>query len=211
VNGNYEKAGAVVIADGDRQSRKRVAGALQGAGYETIEVESGADALAASRAEGVGLVMLDVVLPDMTGYQVCRELRSAGYEDLPIFFLSGTHTETHDRVAGLLLGADDFIVRPVDRSELIARVQRFVDRRRPEPPRRRATDRPESWPHITDREREILELLAEGRSPKEVAGALSISPKTVATHVQNLLVKMGVHSRAALVARVYVLGLLGSS
>lgn len=62
---------------------------------------------------------------------------------------------------------------------------------------------------LTEREREVLDLLAGGARQKEVALRLSISPKTVATHIQNLLGKLGVHSRAELVARAYMLGLVG--
>jgi DNA-binding NarL/FixJ family response regulator len=204
----YGKAGAVVIADGDERARSLAADSLRRAGYSTIEVESGVEALEVSRAEEVGLVVLEVVLPDMTGYEVCRDLRAENGDAVPIFFLSGTRTEPVDRVAGLLLGADDFIVKPVDPSEFVARVQRFVDRRTEAPPRRRASDRRGAGPMLTAREGEVLELLAKGRKQKEIATALSISPKTVGTHIQNLFSKVGVHSRAELVARAYQLDLV---
>ena len=151
--------------------------------------------------------MLEVELPDMTGYEVCRDLRTEKGDEVPIFFLSGTHTDPADRVAGLLLGADDFIVKPFDPGELVARVERFVARRSTLP--RRVADRPAGQPHLTERETEVLQLLADGMKQKEVASALSISPKTVATHIQNLLGKLAVHSRAELVARAYQLRLVG--
>jgi DNA-binding NarL/FixJ family response regulator len=86
-------------------------------------------------------------------------------------------------VAGLLLGADDFIVKPFEPSELVARARRFVIRKRL--PAYDALPDPDV-PRLTPREGEVLELLAEGRRQKEIAHALSISPKTVGTHVQNL-------------------------
>jgi DNA-binding NarL/FixJ family response regulator len=205
----YGKAGAVVIADGDARERAVAAGSLQRAGYATIEVGSGAEALEASRSWEVGLVVLEVVLPDMTGYEVCRDLREENGDAVPIFFLSGTRTDPVDRVAGLLLGADDFIVKPVDPSEFVARVQRFVDRRAAAPPGRGASGRVAA-PALTAREHEVLELLAKGRRQKEIATALSISPKTVGTHIQNLFSKVGVHSRAELVARAYQLDLVAA-
>jgi len=201
------RTGAVVVADRDGKSRALVTGSLRQAGYETVEVASGWEVLEAVRRDGVSLVVLEVELPDMTGYQVCRDLRNEKGDEVPIFFLSGTHTEPADRVAGLLLGADDFIVKPFDPGELVARVQRFVARR--SAATRRAAGRPAGQPHLTDREAEVLQLLADGMKPKEVATTLSISPKTVATHIQNLLGKLSVHSRAELVARAYQLRLVG--
>jgi CheY-like chemotaxis protein len=76
-------AGELVVADGDERSRTVVAGSLRRAGYETIEVGNGLEALEAARADGVGLVMLEVDLPDMSGYEVCRDLRSESGEELP--------------------------------------------------------------------------------------------------------------------------------
>jgi DNA-binding NarL/FixJ family response regulator len=112
-----------------------------------------------------------------------------------------------DRVAGLLLGADDFIVKPFDPGELVARARRVAVRQRlsqADPVPNPAT------PKLTPREREVLALLAEGRRQNEIAHELSISWKTVGTHVQNMLSKFGVHSRAELVARAYRENLTGS-
>jgi DNA-binding NarL/FixJ family response regulator len=194
----------IVVADGDKQARGLAVAALRRAGYETVEADTGAKALAAARQHGVALVLLELAFSDMTGYEVCRELNARREEGLPVFFTSGTRTEAMDRVAGLMLGADDFIVKPFDPDELVARVRRSIRRSivvvaKPLP----GSDRP----RLTDRERQVLGMLAEGQRQKEIAHALSISQKTVATHIQNLLGKFGVHSRTELVARAYVLGL----
>jgi DNA-binding NarL/FixJ family response regulator len=153
----------------------------------------------------VALVVLEVSLPDMTGYEVCREIRNERGDDVPVFFLSGLRTEPLDRVAGLLLGADDFIVKPFDSDEFVARVRRFVDRNGAAAIRERGVG-DSGGPQLTRREVEVLNLLVEGRRQKEIAAQLVISQKTVATHIQNLLGKFGVHSRAELVARAYLLG-----
>ena len=84
-------------------------------------------------------------------------------------------------------------------SELVARVRRFISRAAIQ---REATT-PSAGPRLTRREREVLQLLAAGRRQKEIATELVISHKTVATHIQNLLGKFGVHSRAELLARAY--------
>jgi DNA-binding response OmpR family regulator len=201
------RTGAIVVADGDDDARRLVVGSLRRAGYETIEVETGLEALEAGRRDDVGMLVLEVSLPDMTGYEVCRELRTERGEELPIFFLSGTRTEPLDRVAGLLLGADDFIVKPFDPDELVARVRRFVNRTAS---RHGIVAADPRAPQLTRRELEVLNLLVEGRRQKEIAALLVISQKTVATHIQNLLGKFGVHSRAELIAQAYLLGHAGA-
>ena len=199
-----ERKGSVVIADGDSRVRALAADSLRRAGYEAVEVETGVDALAAAHAGGVALIIVEVELPDISGYEICHGLRQQAGQQLSIFLTSGSRTEPLDRVAGLLLGADDFLVKPFDPSELTARVARFVSR----PAAQNGGDPRASAPHLTEREREVLGLLAQGVTQKDVAQRLSISPKTVATHIQNLLGKLGVHSRAELVARAYRLGLV---
>jgi DNA-binding response OmpR family regulator len=193
---------AILIAEADERASARLAAALQRTGYSTVEVGTGGEALEIARGRDVHLLLLEVTLPDMTGYEVCRMLRDEGH-DVPIFFLSGTHTDSVDRIAGLLLGGDDFLVKPFDPNELVARVHRHVRRRTTpaHPPMHAA-------PALTGREAEILGLLTSGWSQKAIARELSISPKTVGTHIQNLLGKLDVHSRAELVARAYLLGLV---
>jgi DNA-binding NarL/FixJ family response regulator len=195
-----------VLADADREERALVADVFRRAGFETIEVETGVEALEAGRNDSVGLVVLEVVLPGITGYEVCRDLREERGDDLAIFFLSGTRTEPLDRVTGLLFGADDFIVKPFYPDELIARVTRFISRRSAA----KAVVEPAIRLRLTTREREVLDLLAEGRSQKGIAHELTISPKTVATHIQNLLAKFGAHSRAELVASAYRQGFVSA-
>jgi DNA-binding NarL/FixJ family response regulator len=203
--GSSAHGGTVVIADGDSRSRAVAAGVLRDAGYDPVEFGTGREVFAAVRQNGVAAVLLEVTLPDMTGWEVCRELRDEVGDGLPILFLSGSRRSA-DRIAGLLLGADDFIVRPVSGGELVARLRRFVSRRESVHPV--VGDNGGSAPQLTEREQQILLLLAQGVRQKEIAGQLSISPKTVGTHIQNLLKKLDVHSRAELVARAWSLELV---
>ena len=168
-----------------------------------MEAATGNDALAHARAERPSLVVLDVHLPDISGYEVCRELRDEFGDLLPIIFVSGERTESYDRVGGLLLGADDYVVKPFASDELLARVRRLLARSAQNDVVRRSYD-------LTPRELEITELLAAGHSQAAIAERLVLSEKTVATHIQHILPKLGVHSRAEAVAFAHREGLDGA-
>jgi DNA-binding NarL/FixJ family response regulator len=108
-------------------------------------------------------------------------------------------------VAGLLLGADDYVVKPFFQDELLARVRRLIDRTRP--PATEKIGPVTNGARLTDREQQVLSLLAAGLHSKAIATRLVISPKTVATHIQRILAKLGVHSRAEAVALAFRSGL----
>ncbi len=198
----------ILIADHDRESRASLSRLLSRAGLSTLEAATGEEALTAVRAEVPALIILEVSLPDVGGYEVCRELRDAFGNELPIIFVSGTRTEVLDRAAGLLIGADDYIMKPFDREELIARVRRLLERAG------RKRTGPASSGHerdLTPRELEVLRLLAEGVRTVDIATELVITPKTVANHVQHILGKLGVHTQAQAVALAYELGVVEPS
>src|SRR5205085_9808327 len=117
-----------------------------------------------------------------------------------IVFVSGSRTETYDVSGGLLVGADDFIVKPCDPSEMLARVGAL--RRRLGGQNGNGND---GMPRrsLTAREGEVRWLLADGLNQKEIAARLSISSKTVAIHIEHILGKLEVHSRAQAVAAAY--------
>ncbi|HET6657146.1 MAG TPA: response regulator transcription factor [Gaiellaceae bacterium] len=182
--------------DDDPCCRALVADSLSAAGFETHEVETAEAALEFVAEEAPTLVVLDVNLPAVSGYEVCRRLRDRFGPSLPIVFLSGERTESFDRVAGLLIGADDYVVKPFAPDELVARVQRLLGRNHAAAP-------PRGLSRLTKRELEVLGLLAEGKSQGDIAGSLVISQKTVGTHIEHILSKLGVNSRAQAVALAY--------
>jgi two-component system, NarL family, nitrate/nitrite response regulator NarL len=184
-------AALILIVDGDRQSRTLISRVLKRVGYSTYEAETGEEALAAAKRERPALVVLEALLPGVSGYEVCRELKDEFGETLPIVFVSGNRTEPGDRVAGFLVGGDDYLVKPFDPNELLARVRRLL------PPRLAAGERPR---RLTRRELDVLSLLVEGLSQPEIAERLFISPKTVGKHIEHILSKLGVHNRAQAVA-----------
>ncbi len=189
---------SIVVADADDRARTELRRALTATGFDVVEAASGDEALAAALDDAVALAVLEVRLPGLSGYEVCRRLREEHGDRISIIFVSADRVEPSDRVAGLLVGADDYLVKPVARDEILARVRRQLARAPGSAPR----------PRLTSREGEILRLLAGGLAPAQIASELSISPKTVATHVEHIYAKLGVHTRAQAVARAFRLALV---
>jgi two-component system nitrate/nitrite response regulator NarL len=201
----------VLVADGDKQSRALIAELLERIGSRPYEAASGPEALALAEKLQPALAILDVALPGTSGYEVCHELRSRFGDSVCLVLVSSERGEPLDRVAGLLIGADDYIVKPFHPDELLVRVRALLRRRDGHHRTRRGEAREDGdspLPELTRREREVLGLLAQGRSQGEIALELVISPKTVATHIQRVLAKLGVHSRAQAVAVAHKEGLV---
>ena len=192
---NGGACGRVLFVDDDEGLRALVSNALTEAGYEAILASSAEEALVRMRESQPRLAILDVNLPGVSGYELCRRIKEEVDPRLPVIFLSGDRTESFDRVAGLLLGADDYMVKPFATDELIVRVRSVLRRSSPGIPQRMA--------ELTRRELEVLRLLAHGQSQKEIADQLVISPKTVGTHIEHILEKLGVRSRSQAIALAY--------
>jgi DNA-binding NarL/FixJ family response regulator len=182
-----------------------VSSLLERMGYETQQAQNGREALDAAKQVQPALVLLEVNLADVSGYEVCRDLRDRYGDEVAIIFLSGDRTEPYDRVAGLLLGADDYIVKPFDEGELLARVRSAL--RHSAAPQENGSEGDPAAEALTNREREVLKLLARGLTQAEIAEQLFISPKTVGGHIQRILEKLDVHSRAQAVALAHEHGL----
>jgi len=196
--------GRVLGVWGDLDSSAPLRSVFRAAGFEVVEASSEAEALDEAGADLPTAVLVDLDDRDTSGYLVCKLLRERHGELLPIILLSGEKTEPADRVAGLLLGADDYVVKPFHPSELVARIRRIVARSTssiPEvdevPVQAQAVDDFE----LTTREQEIMCMLLQGLTQSEIARKLVISPNTVATHIQRILLKLGVHNRAQAVAK----------
>ncbi len=121
----------ILIADDDRHIRQLLSFAFIKAGLEVREAEDGEVALAMVAAHPIDLVVLDINMPRMDGLETCRRLRAAG--TLPILFLSSRDEEI-DRVLGIELGADDYVVKPFSPREVVARVMAILRRTATPPP-----------------------------------------------------------------------------
>jgi two-component system, OmpR family, response regulator RegX3 len=116
----------ILIADDEPALLDAVSYALDRAGFDPARATTGEDALEHIRHNPVDVVILDVMLPGRSGFDVCRELRAGS--DIPIILLTAREAEA-DRVAGLELGADDYITKPFSMAELVSRVRAILRRR----------------------------------------------------------------------------------
>jgi len=125
----------ILVVEDDRDIADLVVHYLRKAGWETTTASAGDEALACARSRQVDLVILDVMLPGLSGFEVCRALRSdPATAAVPIIMLTA-RAEEADRVIGLELGADDYVAKPFSPNELVARVRALMRRsRRQEPP-----------------------------------------------------------------------------
>lgn len=123
-------SGRVLVVDDDRAIRESLARALELDGYDVELAADGAAALAAIRERRPDVAVLDVMMPNIDGLTVCRVLR-AERDRLPVLMLTA-RTETQDRVAGLDAGADDYLPKPFELDELLARLRALLRRARPD-------------------------------------------------------------------------------
>lgn len=182
------RLGSVAAAEGGQRVERRRD--VRRAGREVL------DDLVLGRVHVV-LELHDRVLRVRAEAVDCRELRDRLGAALPVLFVSGTKVDAIERVAGLLVGGDDYLVKPFGVDELVARVRATA---------RRAAGNGETRA-LTRREREILGLLADGLTQAEIAERLVISPTTVRTHIEHILPKLRIHSRAQAVAVAFRDGL----
>jgi signal transduction histidine kinase len=120
----------VLIVEDDPISRKILSGIISGEGYAVREASDGAEGLELIRKEGPDLVLLDIILPRLSGYEVCQALRrDPAFSSLPILMVTSLERK-EDIVKGLKSGATDYITKPYHPVELLARVQVHLDRKR---------------------------------------------------------------------------------
>lgn len=167
----------ILLAEDDAVTREAVKELLEGEGHEVLAARDGREALALWKSHRPGLVLLDIMMPHASGYEVCRTIRRDD-RSTPVLFLSAKSEEV-DVVLGLELGADDFVRKPFGKHELLARV-RAVLRRHEDPrgngeaesiafgpwqvfPKRLLARQGEREAELTLREVKLIQLLARRR------------------------------------------------
>jgi DNA-binding response OmpR family regulator len=115
----------ILVADDDMNNVKLAAFLLEEAGYKVIRTHDGQRVMSIIEEQQPDLVLLDVSMPGINGFEVCQQIRRVS--DIPIIFLSG-HSQLQDRIKGLQLGGDDYLVKPFEPSELLARIEAVLRR-----------------------------------------------------------------------------------
>ncbi|MBE1499372.1 two-component system OmpR family response regulator [Amycolatopsis lexingtonensis] len=116
----------LLVVDDEPTVRELLSAALRFAGFRVTSVATAREAVAAATAEPPDLVLLDVMLPDLDGFEVVRRLREQ-HRPVPVLFLTARDGQA-DKVTGLSLGADDYVTKPFDLAELIARIRAILRR-----------------------------------------------------------------------------------
>lgn len=212
----------ILIADDDPHIRQLLSFALTKAGLEVREAEDGAAALAMVAAHPIDLVVLDINMPRMDGLETCRRLRAAG--NVPILFLSSRDDEI-DRVLGIELGADDYVIKPFSPREVVARVIAILRRTTAAPPpsaddaviiHGALTLDSEGWRALwqgaevalTTTEFQLLRVLAVAPSKVFSRDAIidrlhgpgfAITDRTIDSHIRNLRAKFALAGCASLI------------
>ena len=210
-----------MVVDDHPMWRDAVARDLTEAGYEVVAtVTDGAQALRVAGPARPDVVVLDLQLPDMSGVEVTRGLRAA-HPAARVLVLSASG-EQQDVLDAVKAGAVGYLLKSAARPEFLDAVRRTADgdavftpglaalvlgefRRLAAAPARDSADAP----RLTERETEILRMIATGRSYKQIATRLVLSHRTVQNHVQNTLSKLHLHNRVELVRYAIEHGLAG--
>jgi two-component system response regulator TtrR len=191
----------VHVVDDDDAMRDSMTWLLEGEGYDVHCYDSGESFLAAWSPALNGCLVLDVRMPEMSGLELHEKLDTLG-STLPIIFVTG-HGDVPMAVGALQRGACDFIEKPFHDADLLTRIQRALELDTLLAQRRQ---RDSAISHrlqlLTQREREVMELVVAGKLNKQVADELDISMKTVEAHRARVMEKMGVRTLAELVKAV---------
>jgi DNA-binding response OmpR family regulator len=149
----------ILVVDDERPMRASICQCLQAEGYRVLEAVDGAEGLDLIAKEKPSLVILDVMMPNLTGFEVAAELRRLGLT-IPVLMLT-TRQEISEKVEGLNAGADDYLGKPFDRRELLARVQALLRRQTTA-----QTTQAISMLHFGDIEVDLVKLTAcKGKTP----------------------------------------------
>ncbi|MEG4352267.1 DNA-binding response regulator [Microcoleus sp. LAD1_D3] len=230
----------ILVADDDFATRLSITDYLEITGYSVIAAENGKEALGLVDEFQPHLIVTDITMPEMDGYEFVRRVRTRpSFRLLPVIFLT-ERTSTQERIRGYQMGCDNYLAKPFELQELGAVIRSLLDRyaliaqapsRSPEPEptptetRSRANDKPEAdfltqksntgdslrdssasraspsqnAPTLTQRERQVLDLLTEGLSNIQIGSTLHLSPRTIEKHVSSLFRKTESNNRAELV------------
>jgi two-component system, LuxR family, response regulator FixJ len=195
----------VFIVDDDVSFLRSLSRLLRASGFQVVIHNSATELLAELGPDTNGCVITDLMMPGMDGMALQEAVRKTG-STLPIIFLTG-HGDIPTTVQAMRRGADDFLTKHAPKADLLAAVNRALahnEHQRTERARLQALREP--FELLTEREREVLRLVVQGKLNKQIAADLGIHERTVKLHRTNLTNKLHVHSVAELTRLVQAAG-----
>jgi DNA-binding NarL/FixJ family response regulator len=211
----------ILIVDDDMTLRAALTRYLEERGFSVRTASSGADALNLFQQDPPDLVVSDVMMPGMNGFEFCSELRASRTGQLvPFIFLSG-RSELDDRIQGHSIGADDYLVKPFHPKELIAKIEAQLERSRrmhaeiirlvqqvsaTSDAANGASAMPQEPLPLTPAEEKVFWEVIQGFTNKQIGDHLFISPRTVQTHLSNILSKLSLENRSQLIRYAFERG-----
>ncbi|WAL60537.1 response regulator transcription factor [Thermocoleostomius sinensis] len=209
----------ILIVDDDITLKTALIRYLQNRGYSVLEASSGAEALAMVEQNPPDVIVSDVMMPEMDGLEFCRRLRASRSGQLVPFIFLSSRKELDDRIQGHQMGADDYLIKPFDPKELVAKIESQLERSRrihseivrliqqqpaqPQPPD--LVQSPEPLP-LTPAEEKVFWQVIQGYTNKQIGDRLFVSPRTVQTHLSNILSKLNLESRSQLIRYAFERG-----
>jgi DNA-binding NarL/FixJ family response regulator len=205
----------ILIVDDDLGIRLSVSDYLEMAGYSVLTSDNGQNALAMVSQHQPHLIVTDVTMPQMDGYELIRQVRrQPAFRLLPVIFLTA-RTNTDERIKGYQLGCDAYLPKPFELNELSAVVRNLLERSQmmesewrqrlrsveadEDPSRSHKNNNAMLALDLTPREQQVLAELVEGLSNGQIGDRLHLSPRTIEKHVSSLFRKTETSNRAELV------------
>jgi len=207
----------ILIVDDDRTLRTALSRHLENQGYLVQDAESGNDAMGMFEDNPPDLVVSDIVMPGMDGFEFCRRLRATRSGQLIPFIFLSSKGDVDDRVQGHHIGADDYLIKPFDMRELVAKIESQLERSRrthaeilrliqtSNNGNGKSHDAPSPLP-LTPAEEKVFWEAIQGFTNKQIGDRLFVSPRTVQTHLSNILSKLHLENRSQLVRYAFEQG-----
>lgn len=203
--------GTILIVDDTPANLAFLSDALDEAGYKVLVAVDGLSALDQLQLIAPDLILLDVMMPGIDGFETCRRLKGMrNTRDIPIIFMTAL-TETADVVRGFGFGAVDYVTKPIRHPEVMARIAarlrcaRTIKRFEAEAEddaRMPSLEELARMFGLTQREAEVLLWVAQGKTNRDIGQILGTSPRTVNKHLEHVYIKLGVETRTAAANKV---------
>ena len=189
----------ILLADDESSIRRILETRLKMAGYDVYTAQDGEEAVAAFNKYNPDLVVLDVMMPKMDGWETLKNIRKTPIcKDIPVIMLTAAN-EDQKMVTGLKIGADDYIVKPFVLPNLLARIEAVLRRSRTTQNKSQKSNvtinQINQFNSLTRREKDVLLLVTQGESNKSIAEKLVLSEVTVKSHLCNIFKKLNVTNR----------------